>query len=426
MTPKAVSGDSRRGRSEEHQGVRRLRRVLAGVLVILTLLLFAAFFMLLRAFEPVGEIASTTETRGIAWVQSIYGWGNAPDQQLGSPQSVAVGPDGLIWVTDAGISRVVSFKPDGTYNSVLDQGPRGSEGAFSFPSSVAVDEAGLIYVGDMTASSVVVLTADNKVVRRISVPRPMSVAVRGDRLVVGSTPGFVIMSKTGDVVKVLGSKGTGDDQFSGVAGIAISPNGTIYVVDQYNNRVSAYDTNGTRLWIRQTGNPGNQTTPGASMTPTASVGAGMQLPSGIAIDGAGRLAVVDAFGFNVVMLDPSNGNPIGDYGDAGTKDGTFVYPSAIAYDPQRDWFLVADTSMNRVQVIRIPGSEGSFGGTVVATVNRALIGPVRAILIPVGLLVLIIIGWFVYRWMRRRRSRAAAADAGAAEDDGAVASEDYA
>src|SRR5580698_9716947 len=37
------------------------------------------------------------------------------------------------------------------------------------------------------------------------------------------------------------------------------------------------------------------------------------------------------------------------------------YPTGIAYDKTRDWFAVADTSNNRVQIIRLPGTGGGVG-----------------------------------------------------------------
>ena len=396
----------------EYERIRRLRRILTGALIVLVVLLLLAFVFVLRIFQPVGKVATTAEAGGIEWVRSIYGWGNTRDQQLGAPQSVAIGRNGLVWVTDAGMARVMSFKPDGSFNSLLHQGPRGSSPeALSFPSSIAVDEDGAVYVGDMTASEVVVMTPDNEVTQRIQVPRPQSVAVRGDRLVVGSSPGFVIMTKSGEVLKVLGTEGTGDDQFSGVAGLAIAPDGTIFVVDQYNNRVSAYDTNGNRKWIRTTGKPGNQTTLQQSMESSTTEG-GMQLPSGITVDGAGRLVVVDAFGFNLVVLDPTDGHWLASYGDAGVEDGNFVYPSGIAYDPARDWFAVADTSMNRVQLVRIPGS----GGSPLAGVNRTLLGPVRACLVPLALLLVVLVAAFIYGRVRRRRAEGYGAEDVADED----------
>src|SRR5512133_2240592 len=207
---------------DSYRRMLRTRRALGAALVALIVLLLLAFVALLRIFEPVGRVATAEEAGGVEWVRSIYGWGNTRSEQLGAPQSVAFGPDGTIFATDAGMARLAAFNPDGSFDGLVNQGAKGSsEDALSFPSSVAVDDDGLLYVGDMTASAVVVTTPDNEVMRRIAIPRPRSVAVRGDLLVVGSTPGFAIMSTTGDDVTVVGTRGSGDGQFDGVSGVAI-------------------------------------------------------------------------------------------------------------------------------------------------------------------------------------------------------------
>ncbi len=385
----------------DREKMLRTRRMLIGVLATLIILLLLAFFFLLRLFEPVGKVASVEEAKGIEWIRSIYGWGNDKDQQLGPPQSVAVAPDGTIWVTDAGMARIVGFNPDASYRGVLDRGRKGSSrDALGFPTSIAVDESGVAYIGDMTSSRIVVMTPDKQLVRVIPAPRPRSVAVRGDHLVVGSNPGFAILSKTGEVQKVIGTFGKGDTQFNGVSGVAIAKDGTIFALDQYNNRVSAYTPDGERKWIRSLGAAGNQMSPGKTMrSQSTTAQAAMQLPSGITIDGAGRLVIVDAFGFNIVVLNAANGDLIGKYGDAGTEDGKFVYPGGISYDAQNDYFAVADTAMNRVQLVRLPGS----GGTALASLNRSLAGPLRACLVPLLLLLLAIAATIIYRMIRRRR-----------------------
>ena len=87
------------------------------------------------------------------------------------------------------------------------------------------------------------------------------------------------------VIKVLGSKGKRDDQFDGVSGIAIAQDGTIFVVDQYNNRISAYDRNGTRKWIRNTGRAGNEVPASESKeSQEVTAQAGMQVPAGITVE----------------------------------------------------------------------------------------------------------------------------------------------
>jgi outer membrane protein assembly factor BamB len=221
-------------------------------------------------------------------------------------------------------------------------------------------------------------------------------------LVVGSASGFVIMSPTGDVIKVLGSQGKGINQFQAVRGVAIGKDGTIYADDQYNNRVSAYDRNGNRKWIISTGSPGSQKPVSSStVATTSSAPANMQIPAGMTIDGANRLVIADPFGFDLVVLDTQNGRFIASYGAPGTVDGQFVYPSSVSYDPARDWFAVADTQNARVQIIRLPGS----GGSTFAGANRVLTGPLRACIVPLLLILLAIVAGIVYRVMKRRKKK---------------------
>lgn len=399
----------------DRRRIRRTRRTLVTILVVLIILLLVAFVGLAKLFQPLGKVATDKEALGVTWVRSIYGWGKAKDQQFQGPQGVAIGPDGTIWATTQAQQRVVGFNPDGSMAAMLYQGPLGTPqfpNAFGFPVAVAVDPAGLIYIADQVRNTVWVSSRDNRIVRSIYVPRPASIAVSGDRLVVGSASGFVIMSPSGQVIKVIGTQGKGKDQFQGVRGAAIGKDGTIYIVDQYNNRVSAYDQNGNRKWIVDTGLPGNEKAVKKSIVATQGVApAAMQIPGGLTIDGAGRLVIADPFGFDVTVLNGGDGSLNAKYGAPGTVDGQFVYPSSVAYDPSRDWFAVADTGNGRVEIVRLPNS----GGTAVSAANRAMSGWLRACLLPLLLLLLALVAGLIYRYMRRRKEARAANTATAPE-----------
>ena len=408
-------------RQIEYRRVRRTRRTLVAILAILVILLLVATFALVQILQPVGQVADSTDQTGMTWVRSMYGWGKTKADQLQGPQGVAIGPDGVIWATDQGFSRVIGFNPDGSYAGMMFLGVRNDPAhpdAMLYPTSVAVDSENRIYIGDQSGNSVDIMTRDNKLIRKIAIPTPQSVAVSSDRIVVGAASGFAIFAKDGNnPIKVVGTQGKGDNQFQGVRGVAIAKDDTIYVVDQYNNRISSYDKNGNRKWIKVMGKAGNQS-PVASNTSGTS-GAGLQLPAEITIDGAGHLVVVDPFGFNIAVLDPSNGKILATYGDAGANDGKFTYPSGIAYDSARDWFAVADTMNQRVEIVRLPNS----GGSALAGINRSLAGPLRALLFPLLLLVLATIAAVVRRSLnRRKQAREAASLEGAvatAGSDGA-------
>ena len=52
--------------------------------------------------------------------------------------------------------------------------------------------------------------------------------------------GVFVFTKTGDFVKLFGSKGSEDGQFDHPYGIALDPDGFLYVSDKVNNRVQVF------------------------------------------------------------------------------------------------------------------------------------------------------------------------------------------
>jgi DNA-binding beta-propeller fold protein YncE len=377
---------------------RQGRRILGLVLIVLILLLAAVSVFLFKLIMPAGKIASDPkEAGGLEWVRSIYGWGRAKSRQMTAPNSVAVGPDGTIWTVNPGTMNVIGYNPDGSYRTTL----TGSKTKLIAPTDVGTDPAGNVYVAENTANRIIVLTPQNQELRVLRVQTPTAVTANADRIVVGSVGGFAILDKEGNAVKVVGQKGKGDKDFDGVNGVAIGRDGSIYVVDTYNNRLSAYDRLGNRLWIVKTGNPGNQSDINKSMKAAKPSGteANLQLPEQATVDANGRLVVVDAFDFTLNVFDPKNGRLIHKYGAYGAEDGKLLYPSGVAYDASRDWFSVADSGNDRVQVFRIPGSAPGNTGT---TINRLLAGPIRACLVPLALLLLALLIAGINRARKRR------------------------
>jgi sugar lactone lactonase YvrE len=331
-------------------------------------------------------------------VRSIYGFGADKTQLLRSPASAASAPDGTIWVADAVNARLLAFNPDGTFKSIV----KGTaQDPLVLPTDVKVDSQGRLYVLETTQDELHVLTPANQELLLKKIQKPTAVGISEDRIIVGSAAGFVIMDKEGNVLKVVGTQGKGDDQFDTVNGIAIAKDGTFYVLDTFNNRLSHFDKEGNRLWIASMGKAGNQnriTSPG-SATPK---GLGLQLPSDMTFDGNNRLIVVDPFDFSLSVVDPKDGKIVKKYGQYGAEDGQLAYPSSVTYDKARDWFVVADSANNRVQVLRLPDS----GGSAVTAARVALTGPIRACLVPLILMLIAIVVAIVVR-QRRKSTRKA-------------------
>jgi DNA-binding beta-propeller fold protein YncE len=388
---------------------RRGRQIMGLVLVLLLLLLSLTSFLLVKliAVPRTTTPAARVDTGGLTWVRSIYGIGDTAKDQLMRAQAAVSAADGSIWVTDGVHFTLMHFAPDGRF---LGQLAGSKDAPLQAPSRIAIGPDGLIYACETSADTVRVFKADGTEMSSFQIPEPVSIAVSQDRIVVGAVSGFAILDKSGKPLRVLGSRGQGDDQFDYVHGVAIASNGNVYVADSYNNRLSAYDPEGNRLWIVRTGKPQN----GAAMVNDALVSRttsdvaladddSLQLPLGLTIDGADRLVVTDMFGCALAVFNGKDGSFVGKYGDVGAEDGQFFYPVSVSYDPGRDWFTVADALNNRVQIIRLPGS--SSGGATESTVRRVLTGPVRACMLPLAVILLALIVAFVLRAVRRRRER---------------------
>lgn len=390
---------------------RRGRRILALVLAVLILLLGLSSYLLYSLFVAPGGTGGSegpASTDGLTWVRSIYGASNQPKDLLGQTVAAVPGTDGSIWVTDSQTRALMHFTADGRYLGALNSVDASMP--LQAPSRLAVGPDGLLYVCETALDLVRVLRPDGTDAGSFGVPQPVSVAVSEDRIAVGSLAGFAILEKSGKPIKVIGTRGKGDDQFDYVHGIAFDAGGNVYVTDSYNNRISAYDRTGKRLWIIRTGAPANSavTTKDGMLAPPETTGTALtgtnalQLPLGLTVDGAGRIVVIDMYESALAVFDAKTGKFVGKYGDYGAEDGQFFYPVSVGYDRGRDWFTVADALNRRVEIVRIPGSSGGLG--VAATAKRSLSGPLRACLFPFLLLLLAIAVWLITWVVRRRRT----------------------
>jgi len=390
---------------EGNDRYRTMRLSLIALLVILVALLAAIVVFVGNMIAPnAPDSEATGRAGGLTWVRSIYGISARAEDQLRSPGHVAIGPDGTIWVTDSVMNRVLGFNPDGSFKRELVAGSA-DEGGISMlqgPAGVAVSEDGEVYVAANSTGVIIVFDRNGDVDRVFEVPAPVQVAVREDRLFVTSAEGLFLFTLEGEEVARWSSRGTGSNQVDMPNGAVIGEDGTLFIADTHNVQIKAFSRDGKFEWavpaasaraatLESTAAPSASTdaellhpdtsTGEEGEAPSSDLATTLQLPTGMTVDGAGRLVFADAFAFGLYVMDPAKQELLARFGEQGEADGFFNYPTGIAYDSDRDWFAVADTANARVQIVRIPGS----GGSPLAAVRRVNL-PWMACAVPLILL----------------------------------------
>lgn len=388
-------------RREEGLANRRVRILLGIAIGLLLALLLGLFGVFVKLMTPLGIPKNVTagQQQGFEWVKSLYGYGPAKEQQLMNPTAVAIGPNGDIYATDPVRARIMVFSAAGTFKRVIQTAGGGTgPGKFSRPEAIAVDESGNLFVADSWARKVVMLNSSDRFIKEFpAFAQARGIDVKDGKLYIldiGKVVTFDVA--TAKPLKHYGERGHGPGEIDAYLGI-VTDGKTVYIADSYNRRIDAFDANsGKFLWSQ----PGGVSKPSLGITSkeVSSTG-GLQLPQDITIDGNGRLVLVDAFNFDIAVANKKDGKLTAHFGgEPGTVDGQLYYPTSVAYDPSRDWFAVADTGNNRVQIFRIPDSGNNAG----AGVRRLMASPYRYLCFPLVILLLTVIAAVIVgRRMRR-------------------------
>ena len=215
-----------------------------------------------------------------SWVSVVAGDGVADVRdgpssraRFSDPFGVAAGPDGSIYVADAGrAQRVRRIAPDGTVTTIAGGEPGFRDGPastarFDTPSGLALDASGGLLVAD----------TGNNAIRRIA-------------------PDGTVTTVAGDGIAGYVDGPARQARFRGPTGLAVDARGRIIVADTYNDCIRAIEADGTVSTIA-----GNET-PGLVNGPTGT--SAFDTPSGVAVDPALNIYVADFGNVSIRKISP--------------------------------------------------------------------------------------------------------------------------
>ena len=296
------------------------------------------------AFDAAGNLYFADTNRHVVYESSLAGvlsvvagdgvqgfsgdGGAATSAELSSPQGVAVGPDGTLYIADTGNQRVrvvaggliATLAGNGTAGFAGD-GAAPSDAPFRGPNALAIDASGAILISD----------AGNERVRRISAGVIQTIAGNG-------LQGFA-----GD-----GGPATAAELDTPI-GLAVSGDGRIFVADSHNQRIRVIAVSGVITTFAGNGVAGFAGDGGPATS------AKLSLPRGLIVTSSGTVIFADSNNQHLRLVDAS--------GQITTIAGSGVQGTA------NDGAAAASIAMNSPRAV----SVSTFGAPVYADALNHLV-----------------------------------------------------
>lgn len=279
-----------------------------------------------------------------AWKRMLLG----PDEQADhsadmmiKPYSIAVSPDGRVYVTDTAARRVFVFDAESKTVSFL--GGSG-QGKLAKPVGIATDADGQVFVSDATSKRV--FAYDAKGTLRMAIgqegefenPAGLAIDRTAHRLYVADTARHEIRCYStvdGAFERTIGGRGMTPGTFNFPTNLFVDRGGRLYVTDTMNFRLQIFDKDAK--FMGAFGEQGD--TPGT-----------LNRPKGVGVDSEGHVYVADT-SFNNFQIFDETGHLLLIVGAGGHAPGEFMLPAGLYVDA-KDRIYVADQGNSRVQIFQ--------------------------------------------------------------------------
>lgn len=228
--------------------------------------------------------------------QGTFGSTGDAEGQLQGPVGIAV--DGRrVYVADRGNQRLQVFRDDGSFDGTFS--PESGEDSFR-PVGIAVGDGGRLFVSDAAGHRIVVFDRRRRLQRTIGgrgdgdgqFEYPGSLAAQNGRLIAADilNSRIQILDEEGSMLAEFGRVGMKPGDFVRPKGVAVAPDGRIFVSDSYLGIIQAFGPDGSLIGVLAVG--------GEPLR--------LESPTGLTMAGD-RLVVVDTLGGKVAAYDVEGG-----------------------------------------------------------------------------------------------------------------------
>ena len=293
---------------------------------------------------PVRLPALLVDFAGTGAIGDAGDGGPAMAAHFRSVGGVAVGSDGLVYVSDPSASRIRRIRPDGIIEALAGTGTRGFGGDgghalaadFTDPTRLLVDQAGALFVSELDR------------VRRIDPSGLVSTILGDGHAGLDGDGGPAAFART-----------------AGNEGMAIDGDGNLFIAERAAHRVRRIDTRGNVTTVAGTGTPGSDGDGGPALS------ASLNQPVDVDVDGSGNLLIAELAGNRIRrvstsgLIDTVAGTGIpGGGGDGEPASRAELHgPQSVVVDASGAAF-VADWNNRRIRRIHPDGTIQTVAGLV--------------------------------------------------------------
>lgn len=294
-------------------------------------------------YEP-GRIA----LEALTTIPAIEG----PADLLLAPRAVALAPDGSLYVADTGHQRILHVSTAGEllhqWGEPSVEGALAMPGTFSEPWGIAVGPDGMVYVSDTWNHRIQKFSPAGEFIQSWGYFGQAQdlLALWGPRGIAVDDQGRVFLADTGNKrVIVFDSEGEPlsviDLRFNEPVGVAIGPEGELVVADTWNQRLVVAREQAENIF-----------TLSAEWPVDAWFGQSLNNKPYVSVSPEGQVFISDPEGYRIIQF-TLQGDFVRTWGSFGSALDRFVLPAGLVAD-DLDGVWVVDSGANRLMYFRPP------------------------------------------------------------------------